>query len=108
MKNLLKRWLIYSVIIYLTCWFLSGIRVDSFWTAIVVAAVLSAVNVFIKPFFFITTLPLTIVTLGLFYFVINALMLLIVSSLVSGFVVTSFGAALPGSLMISILCNLFL
>lgn len=108
MENMLKKWLVRSTIIYFACWFLPGISVDSFWTAIVVAAVLSVVNFVVKPIIVILTLEATIVTLGLFYFFINALMLLMVSSLVSGFVITGFGPALFGSLIISALSTFFL
>jgi putative membrane protein len=79
-----------------------GIKVDSLLTAILAAAVLGLINVFIKPVLIILTLPLSILTLGVFTFFINALLLALVAYFVRGFEVQSFLAAFLGSLIISI------
>jgi putative membrane protein len=104
--DLLIRWLVYSGIIYFTCWLLPGIKVTDFRVAVIVAAVLGIINVIVKPILILFTLPITILTLGLFLLVINALMLMLVSHLVSGFRIASFGWAVLGALIISIVYHL--
>ena len=79
-----------------------GIKVDSLLTAILAAALLGVINVFIKPVLIVLTLPLSILTLGIFTFFINALMLELVAYFVKGFEVQSFLAAFLGSLIISV------
>ena len=81
---------------------LPGIKVSGFVTAIVVATVLILLNLFIKPILVIFTLPVTIVTLGLFLLVINAIIILICDALVSGFQVSGFWYALLFSILLSI------
>lgn len=78
------------------------IWVDSFWAALVSAFILGIVNAIIKPVLIFFTLPLTIITLGLFLLVINGLMLWLVSALVRGFHVEGFWGAILGSILISI------
>lgn len=80
---------------------LKGIHIDTFWTAIVFAVVLAILNIFIKPLIILFTLPVTILTLGLFLFVINALVVLIASRFVHGISIDSFGWALLFSLILS-------
>jgi putative membrane protein len=104
--DLLIRWLVYSGIIYFTCWLLPGIKVTDFRVAVIVAAVLGIINVSVKPILIFFTLPITILTLGLFLLIINALMLILVSHLVSGFRIASFGWAVLGALIISIVYHL--
>lgn len=84
---------------------LAGVRVDSFVTAVIVAVVLGVVNTFIKPVLLLLTLPLNIITLGLFTFVINALLVLLVASIVPGFSVGSFWWALAFSLVVSLVSS---
>src|SRR4030043_2344049 len=78
------------------------IWVDTFWAALVTALLLGIVNAIIRPILVLLTLPLTLVTLGLFLLVINGLMLWLVSALVSGFHVSGFWGAVFGSILISI------
>jgi len=78
------------------------IWVDTFWAALVTAFLLGIVNAIIRPILVLLTLPLTLVTLGLFLLVINGLMLWLVSVLVSGFHVSGFWGAVLGSILISI------
>jgi putative membrane protein len=94
-----------AIAVLISAYILPGVKVDGFLTAIVVAVILGAVNMFIKPIFVLLTLPLTILSLGLFYFVINALMILLVSSLVPGFKVSGFLYALLFSLVLSIVSS---
>jgi putative membrane protein len=89
----------------ITAYLLPGVKVDGFLTAIVVAVVLGIVNMFIKPILLLLTFPLTILSLGLFYFVINALMVLLVSAIVPGFKVSGFFWALIFSLVLSIVSS---
>ncbi|HEV8285583.1 MAG TPA: phage holin family protein [Chitinophagaceae bacterium] len=81
---------------------LKGIHIDTFWTAIVFAAVLAILNIFIRPLIVLLTLPVTILTLGLFLFIINALVVLLASKFVTGIRIDSFGWALLFSLILSI------
>lgn len=70
--------------------FLTGIHVDTFWTALIFALLLAVLNVFVKPVLILLTLPLTIITLGLFLFVVNALVVLLASRFVRGFRIDNF------------------
>ncbi len=78
------------------------IRVDGFLAALVAAFLLGVVNAIIRPILILLTLPLTVVTLGLFLLVVNGLMLWLVSALVRGFQVSGFWGAVSGSILISI------
>jgi putative membrane protein len=80
-----------------------GVHVDSFMTAVIVAVVLGVLNAFLKPILVIFTLPITIITLGLFTFVINAILVLLASQFVPGFKVDGFLTALLFSLVVSII-----
>ena len=102
MISIITRWLIITMAILLASQFVPGIKVDSVSTAVIAAAVLGLINVFIKPVLIILTLPLNILTLGVFTFFLNALMLELVAYFVKGFEVQSFLAAFLGSLIISI------
>jgi putative membrane protein len=98
----ITRWLIITVAILLASWLVSGIRVDSLLTAITAAGILGLINVFIKPVLIILTLPLSIITLGVFTFFINALLLQLVAYMIPGFEVEGFLAAFLGALIISV------
>jgi len=91
--------------VIISAYILPGVKVDGFLTAIVVAVVLGAANMFIKPVLLLLTLPLSILTLGLFTFVINAALVLLVSSIVPGFKVEGFLWALIFSLILSIVSS---
>jgi len=90
----LANWLISALAIFAIALYLPGFEVDSFTTALIVAFVLGIVNAVIKPVLTILTLPITIVTLGLFSFVINALLIWGVAYFVPGFTITGFAPAL--------------
>ena len=97
------RLLLSALAVILLAYILPGVRVDAFGNAILVALVLSLLNFLVKPLLVILTLPVTILTLGLFLLVINALIIMLASSLVSGFSVEGFWYALLFSLLLSIL-----
>lgn len=99
--------LVNSSAVYITAHLLPDVTVSSFFDSVVVAIVLGIVNAVIKPVLVILTLPITFVTLGLFYFVINALLILLVGRIVPGFAVDGFIPALLFSVVLS-LVNWFL
>ncbi len=96
------KWLILTAAITVAAYLLEGIHVDGFLSALMTAAILGILNTFFKPILVLLTLPINILTLGLFTFVINALMLKMASGVVSGFRVESFGAAVLGAIIISL------
>ncbi len=100
--RLIIRLLINALIIYLIASYLPGFEVHNFFTAIIVALVLGIINVTLKPLLIILTLPINILTLGLFTFVINAILLLLTAAIVKGFTVNGFWSALIASLFISL------
>lgn len=103
MKGLLIRWLILTAAIMFASYLIDGIHVHDFFSAFFAAAILGVLNAFFRPVLIILTLPLNILSLGLFTFVINALMLKMASGVISGFRVDGFWPAVLGSLVISIL-----
>lgn len=100
--NILMRIIVTSIVAFGLSYILTGVKIDSFWAAIILAIVLAILNAIVKPLLIFFTLPLTIVTLGLFLFVINALMILLADKLVDGFHVEGFWWALLFSLLLSI------
>jgi putative membrane protein len=96
------RWLVITIAILLSATFIPGIRVDSLTTALISAGLLGLINIFIRPVLIILTLPLNILTLGLFSFIINAFLLKLVAYFVTGLDVDGFFAALLGALVISL------
>ena len=103
MNGIFIRWLTTTGAILLTAYLLSGIHVDGFLSAFLAAAMLGIFNALFRPIALLITLPINVLTLGLFTFVINALMLKMASSVISGFDVHGFGSAIVGSLMVSII-----
>lgn len=96
--------LLNGLAVFITSYILqAGVRVDGFVTALIVAVVLALVNTFIKPIIHIFALPLTVVTLGLFSIVINALMILLVDAIIPGFEVSGFLWALIFSFILSLI-----
>jgi putative membrane protein len=102
MHGIFIRWLILTFSIIVTSYLLDGIHVSGFISAFFAAAILSILNAFFRPILLILTLPINILSLGLFTFVINALMLLMASGVIPGFNVSGFWSAVFGSLLISI------
>ncbi|MBN2060460.1 MAG: phage holin family protein [Deltaproteobacteria bacterium] len=102
MKGVIIRWLVLTAAIMLTAYLLEGIRITGFGSALIAAAFLGILNAFFRPVLIILTLPLNILTLGLFTFIINGVLLLMVSGIISGLVVRDFWSAVAGSLLISL------
>jgi putative membrane protein len=101
--NILFKWLVLTASIMGASYIIDGIRVADLSTAFIAAAVLGILNLFLRPVAIILTLPVNILSLGLFTFVINALMLLITSKVITGFEVMGFWAAVIGSFIISVI-----
>jgi putative membrane protein len=97
---LLLRWLLNALALILVANVVSGFHVDSFWAALIAALVLGLVNAIIRPILLVLTLPINILTLGIFTFVVNALMILLASSILEGFEVDGFGPAFWGSILL--------
>ena len=95
-----------SIAVILSSYLLPGVRVDSYGTAFMVALVLAVANFLIKPVLLLLTLPLTILTFGLFALVVNGIVILIVSSLVPGFHVSGLFPAILFSIVLSILSSI--
>lgn len=104
MKTLI-RWLLLAAALLLVANLYSGVHVSSFGAALIGALVLGLLNTLLRPILVLLTLPVTVVSLGLFLFVINALMFWAAAYVLDGFSVTGFGAALVGSLIYS-LCGM--
>jgi putative membrane protein len=98
----LINWFIYAMAIGITAYILPGVYLDGVFAALVTAAILGLVNGVLRPVLFIFTLPLTILTLGLFTFVLNALMVLLAAAIVPGFAVAGFWWAVLFSLVLSV------
>ena len=96
------RLLITAVVVILLAQFLPGVAVASFGTAVIVAIVLALLNLIVKPILVLFTLPVTVLTLGLFLLVINAVIILLVDAFIAGFNVDGFWVALIFSLLLSI------
>ncbi len=94
--------LITGIAVFVAPYILPGVRVDSFTTAVIVAVLLAVVNTLIKPIILLLTLPINILSLGLFTFIINGLLVLMISNLVKGFTVESLWWATLFSLVVSI------
>lgn len=100
--RILIKWLVTTAAILISAYFLPGVSVRSLGAALVTAFVLGLINAVIRPILLIFTFPLTILTLGLFIFVLNALLVLLTSAIVPGFHVAGFGWALIFSLLFSV------
>ncbi len=100
--KIIVRWLLLAAALLLVAQIYSGVQVLSFGSAMIAALVLGLLNTLLRPILVLLTLPVTLLTLGLFLFVINALMFYFAASLIDGFRVAGFGAALIGSLIYSV------
>ncbi len=102
MIKMLIRWLLLAAALLLVAHVYPGVAVTSFTAAMIAALVLGLLNALLRPLLVLLTLPVTVITLGLFLFVINALMFYFAAELLSGLAVTGFVAALVGSLIYSL------
>jgi len=103
MNGIIIRWLTLTGAIILTSYLLDGIHVSGFFWALLAAAMLGFLNAFFRPIALLLTLPINVLTLGFFTFIINALMLKMASGLITGFEVYGFWSAIIGSLLISVI-----
>ena len=103
--KIVARWLLLAAALLLVTHIYSGVSVTSFGSALIAALVIGLLNALLRPILVLLTLPVTVLTLGLFLFVINALMFYLAAQVLDGFNVTGFVAALIGSLLYS-LCGL--
>ncbi|MDE2452266.1 MAG: phage holin family protein [Burkholderiales bacterium] len=99
--KIIVRWLLLAAALLLVARLYPGVAVASFGSALIAAFVLGLLNTLVRPLLVLLTLPVTLLTLGLFLFVINALMFWTAGSVLAGFHVAGFGAALIGSLLYS-------
>lgn len=109
--ELLLRWVLNALALLVVANVIPGIHIDTFYHALIAALVLGLANALIRPILFVLTLPITIVTLGLFAFVINALMILFASTVVKGFTVTGLMPAFLAAIalwLMSLITNWFI
>jgi putative membrane protein len=102
MKHILVHLIVTALLLWLISQFVQGIHVSGFGAALLAALVLGVANILVRPILVLITLPITILTLGLFLIVINALMLLLTAAIVPGFSVSGFGAAAIGGLLLGL------
>lgn len=98
----LTRLIVLSIAVMLGAWLLPGVEVSSFWAVLLTAVVISLLDNLVRPILIVVTLPVTAITLGLFLFVINAVILVMASAIVDGFDIGGFGSALLLSLVITV------
>jgi putative membrane protein len=103
--KIIVRWLLLAAALLLVAYLYPGVTINSFGSAMIAAFVLGLLNTLLRPILVLLTLPVTLITLGLFLFVINALMFYFAASMLDGFFVSGFVAALIGSLLYS-LCGM--
>ena len=104
--NLIIRLLVSAALAFILAQVLPGVHVDGYGTAIWFAVVLGLLNAILKPLLIIFTLPLTIITFGLFLFIINTVTVLLASDWVKGFVIDSFGWGLLFSLLLTLITSM--
>jgi putative membrane protein len=103
LKQFLLHLVLTAVALLVVAHFVTGVNVEGIGSALIAALILGLVNAFVRPVMVLLTFPLTLLTLGLFLFVVNALMLWLASVLVPGFDITGFGSAFLGSLLLTLL-----
>lgn len=101
--KLLVRWLLHAAALFSIASIYSGVEVQSYTSALLAALVIGLLNAFVRPLLVLLTLPVTVLTMGLFLLVINAWMFWWASSMLEGFAVQGFGSALLGSLIYTVL-----
>jgi putative membrane protein len=103
MMKLLLVWLINAAALFALPYLFDSIRVDTFYTALIVALILSILNTVVRPILLVLTLPITLLTLGLFIFILNGLLLWFVASFVQGFTIAGFWPAVFGAIVYSLI-----
>ncbi len=104
--NIFIKWFISALAVIITAYLLPGVVLQGFVAALLVALIIGLLNIFVRPLLFIFTLPINILTLGLFSFVINAVIILLASGLTPGFKVNGFLWALLFSIIVTIVNSL--
>ncbi|MFM8269768.1 MAG: phage holin family protein [Pseudomonadota bacterium] len=107
MNKLLIKWIVLTLTVLAIPHLISGIQIDSVGTALALALVLGLLNIILKPILILVTFPFTLLTFGLFLFVINGLVFWMSAQTVSGVEVHSFGSAILASLIVSLVNSLF-
>jgi putative membrane protein len=102
MKELIVHWIVSALLLVLVDHFVAGITIDGFGHALLAALVLGVLNTVVRPLLILLTLPITILTLGLFLFVVNALVFALAAELVPGFRIASFDGALIGTILLTL------
>lgn len=102
MFSILINWIVSAMVIFSVAYIVPGVHVSSFSTALVIALILGVINAIVKPILVILTLPITILTLGIFYLVLNALLIIFVSNIVPGFTLDSFFIAFIFAIVLSV------
>lgn len=102
MKNFIVHLVVSALLLVLVAYFVPGVQVSGFFIALLAALVFGVVNGIVRPVLVILTLPITVVTFGLFLFVVNALMLMLAAWVVPGFTVAGLGSALMGSILLTL------
>lgn len=105
--NFLTKTLISGLAVFITAYLLPGVSIDGYLSALIVAIVLSLLNTIVKPILIILTIPATIFSLGLFLFVINAIIIMLADDLIGGFEVQNFWWALLFSIILSLVNSIF-
>jgi len=100
--KILIKWLVTALALFAAAYIVDGVEIHEFWAGLAAAALLGITNAVLRPILVVLTLPVTVLTLGLFLLVINALMLEFVAWAIKGFTVTDFWSAFLGALVISI------
>lgn len=104
--NILIQLLLGGIAVFITQYLLPGVHVESFWTGVVVAALIALLNLTIKPILIVLTIPITIITLGLFLLAINAILILLAAQIIPGFTVDGFWWALLFGLILGLVNSL--
>ena len=105
--KLITRLLLTALVLLIVAEYIPGITVDGFYPALIAAIVLGLLNLFVRPILVVLTFPITILTLGLFMFVINAALFWFAATFIDGFAVATFFHALLGSLIVSVASAVF-
>lgn len=104
--RLITKWLLNALAILLAAFLIPGIFVENFYVALIAALILGILNILVKPILIILTLPITILTLGLFMFVINGFLFWFLGTFVKGFTVEGFIPAMMGALLVSLVSSI--
>ncbi len=101
--KMLIKWVFFALALMLTAWLIPGISVSGIWAAMIACIIIAVINIFVKPLIQLLTLPINIVTIGLFTLVINALLFMLAGWIAPGLQVDGFFSALFGSMVFSVL-----